>query len=250
MYTLQLQAKVNSAPDDIYDILTDPNTVSIFRSIKECTYRRVLEDDGKGKRKLEIGHRAIARFLFLSVSFDTHLYVDEDDRKRTIHFRTAREGLMKKFDGSWHVQPFNQDTLDTWFHPERQPQPQPPNPFSALQFWHVQQPAAKESLVTLEQSLLPRGPTPPGVKGLVRALCAAQIRNMMEDLNMELERRRNGTSTTVAGRQQAKPQATAAAATGGAGAAAKAACMTLAQRAAPRPTLWGEAMPFNIAIQL
>ncbi len=37
--------------------------------MQECTYRRIVEDDGKGRRKLEIGHRALAKFLFLSVSF-------------------------------------------------------------------------------------------------------------------------------------------------------------------------------------
>lgn len=108
---------------------------------QECTYRRVLEDDGKGRRKLEIGHRAVARFLFLSVSFETHLYVDEDDVQRTIHFRTAREGVMKKFDGCWRIQPFTQQTLDSWFHPElvQQPPPQPQfNLFASLPFLHHQ----------------------------------------------------------------------------------------------------------------
>lgn len=46
--------------------------------------------------------------------------------------------------------------------------------------------------MTLEQSILPRGPTPPGVKGLIRGLCAHQIRCMMEDLRKELQRRKEG----------------------------------------------------------
>lgn len=29
-----------------------------------------------------------------------------------IKFRLARQGLMKAFEGSWSVQPFNQQTLD------------------------------------------------------------------------------------------------------------------------------------------
>lgn len=36
---------------------------------QECTYRRVLEEDGQGRRKLEVGHRAFTRFLFISVTF-------------------------------------------------------------------------------------------------------------------------------------------------------------------------------------
>lgn len=150
-----MASQVDATPSDIYDILTDPNTVSIFRSIKvrcgcvgratmcfawawaylavvclgahgkehahtssvhrttarsgevsasqarpcyavrvwpgaftqlrafgrpqlpfssrarvqECTYRNEVENDGKGRRKLEIGHRALARFLFINITF-------------------------------------------------------------------------------------------------------------------------------------------------------------------------------------
>lgn len=53
-------------------------------------------------------------------------------------------------------------------------------------------PEPSESLVTLEQSILPRGPIPPGVKGLVRGMCAHQIRCMMHDLRLELQRRKDG----------------------------------------------------------
>lgn len=71
------------------------------------------EDDGKGKRKLRVAHRAIARFLWLSVTFDTELFVWEDDINKTIRFTNARtDGFMKKFDGYWTVQPFCQSTLD------------------------------------------------------------------------------------------------------------------------------------------
>jgi hypothetical protein len=40
--------------------------------------------------------RAIARFLFLNISFDTQLLVWEDDIARTIKFQNAQEGFMKK----------------------------------------------------------------------------------------------------------------------------------------------------------
>jgi hypothetical protein len=33
--------------------------------------REVLEEDGAGRRKLLVGHRALTRFLWLSVAFDT-----------------------------------------------------------------------------------------------------------------------------------------------------------------------------------
>ena len=42
------------------------------------------------------------------------LFVWEDDVARTIRFTNARsDGFMSKFDGTWHVQPFTQQTLDS-----------------------------------------------------------------------------------------------------------------------------------------
>ena len=35
-------------------------------------------------------------------------------------------------------------------------------------------------MVTLEQALLPRTPAPPGIRGLIRRLCAKQAMDMME----------------------------------------------------------------------
>ncbi|GFR39789.1 hypothetical protein Agub_g274 [Astrephomene gubernaculifera] len=236
LYNLALRAKVDSSPNDIYSILTDPNTVSIFRSIKECTYRRVVEDDGQGQRRLEIGHRAVARFLFISISFETHLHVWENDVEKTIKFQLAGPGLMQKFDGCWRIKPFTQETLDDIYHPERLQSSSPRNHHhnhnhhhhnrnhqqhngfglfnaaSLLGFLHHHRPPeARESLVTLEQSILPRGPTPPGLKGLVRGLCAHQLRCMMEDLRRELDRRKQQQQ------QQQEGSALTAAATAGTG---------------------------------
>ena len=36
------------------------------------------------------------------------------------------------------------------------------------------------ALVTLEQAILPKTPAPPGIKGLIRRLCAKQAYDMME----------------------------------------------------------------------
>lgn len=43
----------------------------IFRGIRATLSRTTLEDDGKGRRKLRIGHRALTKFLWISVTFDT-----------------------------------------------------------------------------------------------------------------------------------------------------------------------------------
>ncbi|EFJ40166.1 hypothetical protein VOLCADRAFT_108304 [Volvox carteri f. nagariensis] len=284
LYNLTLRAKIDSKPTDIYRILIDPNTVSIFRSIKECTYRRVLEDDGKGRRKLEVGHRALTRFLFISVTFETHLHVWEDDNERTIKFQMARPSMMQKFDGCWRIKPFTQETLDSIYHPERLQRGDhhhkqqhhfhgfgPFNAAGLLGFLHHHQhhyhpavsaafaydccsagaPEPTESLVTLEQSILPRGPVPPGVKGLVRGLCAHQIRCMMDDLRAELQRRKEGTSTTTTCGTIGPETQLAPAAAGaefpkkGKAVVTSAASLTLAPL-----SLWSRAAPINITIHL
>jgi hypothetical protein len=49
----------------------------------------------------------------------------EDDNARTIRFTNARnDGFMKKFDGTWNVQPFTQSTLDSIYRPDQQQQQQ------------------------------------------------------------------------------------------------------------------------------
>ena len=85
--------------------------ITIFTS-QACTYRKILEENkGKGTRKLEVAHRAIAKFLFISVTFETRLFVWEDDIHRKIRFCNAKEGFMKRFEGGWHIQPFSEKTL-------------------------------------------------------------------------------------------------------------------------------------------
>ncbi|PNW88525.1 hypothetical protein CHLRE_01g033150v5 [Chlamydomonas reinhardtii] len=253
LYNLKLRAKVDATPSDIYDILTDPNTVSIFRSIKECTYRNEVENDGKGRRKLEIGHRALARFLFINITFETHLHVWEDDVAKTIRFQMAKPGMMQKFDGCWEVKPFTQATLDAIYHPDKAAAAashhhhhNPFGPQGLFGFLGPKPAEATESLVTLEQSILPRGPTPPGVKGLIRGLCAHQIRCMMEDLRKELQRRKEGTSWV---KPVVPEEAEEAARKGGNG--------KLRQQAAPAASsslaaasLWRNAAPINIVVQL
>ncbi len=60
--------------------------------MQEATYRRVVEDDGKGRRKLEVGHRGFAKFLFVKITFDTHLYVWEDDNTMTVSPNACQVG--------------------------------------------------------------------------------------------------------------------------------------------------------------
>lgn len=60
--------------------------------MQDCTYRKALDNRTTQQRKIEVAHRAIARFLFINVTFETRLHVWEDDREKKIRFCNAREG--------------------------------------------------------------------------------------------------------------------------------------------------------------
>ncbi|KAF8065845.1 OCT4 [Scenedesmus sp. PABB004] len=204
LYDLILRARIDAAPDAVYAVLTHPHSHEIFRGIRDTLSRTTLEDDGTGRRKLRVGHRAVTKFLWISVTFDTELFVWEDDTARTIRFTNARsDGFMKKFDGMWVVQPMTQDTLDRIYKAQpaaaaaaAQAQAQrhhwlsPAGALSALQqrLPHGRQPE-QASLVTLEQALAPRARPPGPVAHLVRGLCARVLQNMMADLRSEVHRR-------------------------------------------------------------
>uniref|UniRef100_A0A383VA10 Coenzyme Q-binding protein COQ10 START domain-containing protein n=1 Tax=Tetradesmus obliquus TaxID=3088 RepID=A0A383VA10_TETOB len=227
LYDLILRAKIDAPPDDVYTVLRDPNSHEIFRGIKDTLHRTTLEDDGKGTRKLRIGHRAVTKFLWLSVTFDTELFVWEDDNARTIRFTNARnDGFMKKFDGTWNVQPFTQSTLDSIYRPGQQQQQQqhgwlaPGSALSALQQrLHNGSSQDCATLVTLEQALAPKARPPGPLMHLVRGLCARVLQNMMADLRLEVQRRRQ--------LEAAEDEAAAAAAKSGKGKGGKTAVSSL-----------------------
>lgn len=51
--------------------------------IQAITYRKVLEDDRKGKQRIELEHEAEWRFLFLHGTFRTRLQCLQDRRAGT-----------------------------------------------------------------------------------------------------------------------------------------------------------------------
>lgn len=216
LWSVLLRAKIDASPDIVYKILTDENPQNIFRGIKAVTYRNVVEEDKRtGRKKLEVCHRAYTKFLFISVTFDTHLHVWEDPVAKTIHFRTAREGFMKVFDGQWTVQPFTQETLDNVFGENHPTHHQLLSKMGSL--WHgLFQHPPNTSLVTLEQAIEPKSRPPAAISSLVCKLCAKQMQNLMEDLRKEVRtqakaeekastRYKAGTAQHLASMTMAKP---------------------------------------------
>ena len=49
--------------------------------MQKVPYRKVLEDDGRGKQKVEVEQLAAWKLLMFSGSFSTRLYVFQDKRR-------------------------------------------------------------------------------------------------------------------------------------------------------------------------
>jgi hypothetical protein len=132
-----------------------------------------------------------------------------DRRRVQIHFKTCRNGFMKRFDGQWTVQPFTQDTLDDVYSGHTAHHPQmlhSMGSFVKACKWHaahlrptamprlpllgaVFQPAPHVSLVSLEQSIEPQNRVPGPINAMVCKLCAKQVQSLMADLRFEVAQR-------------------------------------------------------------
>ncbi|GBF88402.1 hypothetical protein Rsub_01114 [Raphidocelis subcapitata] len=271
---LVLRSKVDATPDEVYSVLTHPDSHSIFRGIKATLERRTLEEDGRGWRKLLVSHQAVTRFLWLHVTFSTQLLVEEDDKARTITFQNARDGgFMRTFTGKWEVLPFSQETLDRIYRPEEQQQQgrrglgwlNPVGALGALQHRVSDavggRPGRGCALVTLEQAIAPRVMPPGPLMRMVRGMCARTVINMMDDLQAEIHRRRaeddspDGSTRGSGGSGKDEPKAAgtrgstaceaAAAAGHGAGQQHQLACLS-----ARGLDLFAGAAPLQITIEL
>eukprot|EP00879_Flechtneria_rotunda_P013036 GHRR01013615.1.p1 GENE.GHRR01013615.1~~GHRR01013615.1.p1 ORF type:complete len:195 (+),score=83.58 GHRR01013615.1:510-1094(+) len=118
---------------------------------------------------------------------------------------------MKKFEGTWHVQPFTQQTLLEIDHQTAHQQQAADGsagssvgPLAALQrsiqehHHSRRRQKSKAALVTLEHAIAPRAKPPGPVSHLVRGLCARVLQNMMEDLRQEVARREQAAGAIAA----------------------------------------------------
>ena len=56
---------------------------------QKVKYRRVLEDDGKGKQKVEVEQVAAWKLLMFHGSFSTRLFVNQDQHQGTVSRQPA-----------------------------------------------------------------------------------------------------------------------------------------------------------------
>ncbi|PRW58793.1 NAD(P) mitochondrial isoform A [Chlorella sorokiniana] len=134
----------------------------------KCVYRRVLQDDGRGRRKVKVAHEASWRFLLLHGKFTTKLVVDEDDRNLVMDFQLDPEGgasgIMRKFHGRWQIRPHPRD-------PEH------------------------ASLSTLDQDLALGIYMPPPFDRILKRISCNQVKHIFEDVKREADKVNRGKPT-------------------------------------------------------
>jgi hypothetical protein len=145
---ISAKARVAMPPKDLYVCLVHPDNTQIYRSMEKCTYRRILEDDGAGRRLVAVTHQASWRFLAFSGRFETRLRVSEDAQAMRMAFELAPEaknkGLIRQFEGRWQVRA----------HPAGQ----------------------SLSISSIEQDIRLGMWVPPPLDRLVKSICARQVR--------------------------------------------------------------------------
>lgn len=155
---IQVQTRFNIPPRQAFEIISDPDNARIFRSIEECTHRKVLHEN-KARQRVSVVHQSGWKFLWHKGHFTTKLLVEQDDNAMVMAFRLAEQGFMKNFEGFWRMEPM------------------PGNP--------------EATLAVLHQNVLPVVYAP-GLNWVITKICKAQIEAMLQDFHAEVDRVKAG----------------------------------------------------------
>jgi len=168
----QIDARFSVAlpPDGVYNIITDPNNRRVFKNIKEVVFRKVLEDDGN-RQLVEVEQLGRWRFLMLSGTFSTRVIVEQNRRECSLVFDMTKQGMMKKFSGSWKIEPrlASENSIGTADSNRELPNSDVPSG-SWVNFQQVVEPA-----------IIPPWP----LNGYIRGVTERIIREMLSDLQRE-----------------------------------------------------------------
>ncbi|KAG0570303.1 hypothetical protein KC19_6G152700 [Ceratodon purpureus] len=187
--TIDTRFPASLDPDGVFDILTDPNNHRVFKNIKEVTYRKVLEDDGN-RQYVEIEQLGRWKFLILSGSFATRVFVEQKRREKTLKLDLAKQGgMMRKFSGSWKIEPMKASEAASQNLPTSAPEATEPGSDPIVGSW-----------VTFQQVVEPSIKPPWPLSNYIRGITEKIVREMLADLQLECQRlselRKTSTSTS------------------------------------------------------
>lgn len=180
---LDATAEVGLPPDAVFDIVIDPDNKNVFKNIKEVRYRKILEDEGH-RQLVEVEQAAIWRFLWWSGTISVRVFVEQDRHNHTVKFRLAKEGFMKKFEGSWKLEPLFVDQEACVIS----------KPTTLEEYESCSDGKGRvASLIKLQQLVQPALVPPPPISWYVRGITARTTEMMVEDLQAEVKRIREGS---------------------------------------------------------
>jgi hypothetical protein len=195
---VEVHARVDLPPADVYEILTSPYNFRVFKSIASIPYRRVVAA-GRHTQTVDVDHAARWRLGPVGGTLTTRLTVREDASARRVAFRLRSPGFMKAFDGEWGVRPFSQAAVDDLFG--RKPSWGLAVGAALDGAWGALtgggSAAARSSLVTLTQRIQPAAVPPPPVDRIVAKVAARQVRTLLDDLRAEATRRAAGMPSAL-----------------------------------------------------
>ncbi|KAF3431254.1 hypothetical protein FNV43_RR25984 [Rhamnella rubrinervis] len=175
---LNVNVNVGLPPDAVYNIVTDPDNKRVFKNIKEVISRKVLVDEGL-RQVVELEQAAIWKFLWWSGTIAVHVLVDQNRVDHSMKFKQLKTGFMKKFEGSWKVEPL--------FVDERTCLPFEPKTWTEYESCTGGK-GRIGSKVSLDQLIQPAIVPPPPISWYLRGITSRTTEMLINDLLAEAAR--------------------------------------------------------------
>ncbi|KAF9626716.1 hypothetical protein IFM89_038890 [Coptis chinensis] len=175
---LNVKVKIGLPPDAVFDIVIDPDNKRVFKNIKEVISRRILVDEGP-RQVVEVEQAALWRFLWWSGTISVHVIVDQNREDYSMKFKQVKSGFMKRFEGSWRLQPLFVDEQICF----------PFKPKTWADYDRCTEGKGRvASIVTLQQLIQPDIVPPPPISWYLRGITVRTTEMLINDLLAEAAR--------------------------------------------------------------
>ncbi|XP_076920158.1 uncharacterized protein LOC143581218 [Bidens hawaiensis] len=184
---LNVKTHVGLPPDAIFNIVIDPDNRRVFKNIQAVLSRKVLLDEGS-RQIVDLEQAAIWRFLWWSGTISVHVLVDQNREDYSMKFKQVTPGFMKRFEGSWKVEPILLD--EKLCHPFK--------PKTISEYMQCTQCNGRiASKVTLQQLVEPAIVPPPPISWYLRGITSRTVEMLINDLVEEASRIKGVSATDV-----------------------------------------------------
>lgn len=115
--TLEGKAVLPVTSRQAFELLAHPDGAQIFRGVEECMHRKILEDDGNGRKKVQVENVSMWKVMMITGRVATRLMGTEDRDAGTIHLvlhpeppktPDAKPTPAEKMEIKWTIRPLSQ----------------------------------------------------------------------------------------------------------------------------------------------